>query len=269
MKPLEWLRPPLAVLTLFIVLMTVCALALGWLGWQVLVQDRAIEAQRRQEQIELAADRTVAAIERAFSSSDAEVMVAANGDVRITPAGRLAYAPAQPEPAPARTEIFAEAESLEFGKQDRAKAADAYARLAESDTVQVRAEALVRLGRVLRREKKWPEALKAYASLEKLGTSRVAGMPAGLVARAARCSTLHESGDEAGARREAAALWADLTAGKWNITKAILETYLKELEGLAPGLSLPAGWEERMVLAEAAEWAFGQQSANGRAGLPI
>src|SRR5687767_66970 len=109
MKPLEWFRPPLAVLTLFIGLMTVCALALGWLGWQVLVQERAIEAQRRQEQIELAADRTVAAIERAFAGSDTEVTVAANGEVRITPPGRLAYVPAQPEKALVRTEIFAEA----------------------------------------------------------------------------------------------------------------------------------------------------------------
>jgi hypothetical protein len=40
MNLLEWFRPPRAVLTLFIGLMAICALALGWLGWQVLVQDR-------------------------------------------------------------------------------------------------------------------------------------------------------------------------------------------------------------------------------------
>jgi signal transduction histidine kinase len=269
MKPLGWFRPPLAVLTLFIGLMTLCALVLGWLGWQVLVQDRAVEAQRRQEQTEIAADRAVVAIERAFAIPDAEVTVTANGETRITPAGRLAYAPAQTESTPVRAEIFAEAESLEFAKQDRTQAADAYARLAESDSVQVRAEALVRLGRVLRREKKWQQALKAYASLEKLGAALVAGMPAGLVARAARCSALEESGDGVGARRESSVLWAELTAGKWSILKPTLETYLKELEPLLPERLLPAGWEERMALAQAAEWAFGQQSANGRAGFPI
>src|SRR6185295_6417583 len=99
MKPGEWFRPPLAVLTLFIGLMTVCALALGWLGWQVLVQDRAVEAQRRQEQIEIAADRAVAAIDRVFAGSEAEVTVTANGEVQITPAGRLAYTPTQTEQA--------------------------------------------------------------------------------------------------------------------------------------------------------------------------
>src|SRR5256885_7177078 len=98
--------------------MTTCAVAVGWLGWQVLVQDRAVEAQRRQEQVEIAADRAVAAIERAFTGSDAEVTITANRDVRIAPAGRLAYAPAQPEPPAIRAEIFTEAESLEFGKPD-------------------------------------------------------------------------------------------------------------------------------------------------------
>jgi len=77
MKLTEWLRPPRVVLTLFIDLMAVCATALGWLGWQVLVQDRAVEAQRREEQLESAADRTVAAMERVFTFADAEVTVAA------------------------------------------------------------------------------------------------------------------------------------------------------------------------------------------------
>ncbi len=264
---MEWFRPPRVVLTLFISLMTVCALALGWLGWQVLVQDRAVEAQQRQEQIEGAADRAVAAMERAFAAADAEVIVAANGDVAITPAGRLAYAPAQPASTAVPAEIFAEAEALEFGRQDRGKAADAYVRLAEAGSAQARAEALVRLGRVLRRDGKWAGALQAYGSLEKLGATLVAGMPAGLVACAARCSVLAERGDHAKARQEAAALWMDLTAGKWTVTKETLETYLNELQTLAPEVALPAGWDERVAMANAAQWSFGQQAAGGRAGL--
>ena len=87
----QWFNAPRAVLTLFVSLMAVCALALGWLGWQVIVQDRAVEAQRRQEQLEGAADRAAAAIERAFAAADVELTVAANADVDITPPGRLAY----------------------------------------------------------------------------------------------------------------------------------------------------------------------------------
>src|SRR5215813_2170728 len=156
MNLLEWLRPPRAVLTLFMGLMAVCALALGWLGRQVLVQDRAVEAQRRQEQIEGAADRALAAIHRAYSAYDVEVTADANGEVRITPSGRLAYTPERTPPGMAvPPETFAAAEAFEFSKQDRAKAAEAYARIAASGSTAVLAEALVRLGRVLRREKKW------------------------------------------------------------------------------------------------------------------
>src|SRR5579863_9531484 len=124
MKLVEWFRPPRVVMTLFIGLMALCALALGWLGWQALVQDRAVEAQRRQEQLESAADRAVAAMERAFASADAQVTIAANGDVEVTPSGRLAYTPVQAGLESIRPDLFAEAEALEFGKQDGGRAAE-------------------------------------------------------------------------------------------------------------------------------------------------
>jgi signal transduction histidine kinase len=268
MDLMQWFQPPRVVLTLFISLMAVCALALGWLGWQVVVQDRAVEAQRRQEQVERAADRVVAAMVRTLATPDVTITMAAGGDDDVTPAGRLAY---MPEHATARAvpENFAEAEALEFSRQGRSRAADAYRRLAESSDTQSRAEALMRLARVLRHQQKWAEALRVYASLEKLGEAPVAAMPAGLVARAARCSVLAESGDGAAARREAAAVWADLTDGKWRITRATLETYLSELNALAPDLVLPSDWEERMTRAAAAEWAFDRQTPNGQSALNI
>ncbi|MDP2998688.1 MAG: hypothetical protein Q8N47_14470 [Bryobacterales bacterium] len=269
MTPQQWFRPPRAVLTLFISLMLACALALGWLSWQVLVQDRAADAQRRQERLESVADRVVVAMERAFDGHEVEVTVLANRGVEITPAGRLAYSPVEAAAAPFRTEIFAEAETMEFGRQEPAKAADAYARLTESGNAQVRAEALVRLGRVRRRQRKWAEALKAYAALEKSGAIPVAGMPANLVARAARCSVLEEIGDRSGTQREAAAVWTQLTAGEWKVTKGALETYLKELRAWAPEVVLPTGWEDRMALAAVAQWAYGEEAASGRAGRLI
>ena len=269
MKLSELFRPPRAVLTLFISLMLVCAVALGWLGWQVLEQDRAMEAQRWQERIESAADRAVVAVERGFASSDAEVVVHSTGAAQMTPPGSLAYAPSQIQSGPVPPEVFAEAESLEFEKQDGNKAAEAYARLAESGNPQIRAEALVRLGRVLRRQKKLPQALNAYASLEKLGPVLVAGMPANLVARAARASTLREGGDRSSAKRETAALWTDLTNGQWHLTKATLETYLQESKASLPELLPPKDWNERLWLSRAAEWAFAQPAASGRAGLVI
>ncbi len=77
MKLALWFHPPRIVLSLFFGLMAVCALALGWLGWQVVVQDRVVEAQRQQQELESAVDRAVAAMERAFSATDVEVTVSA------------------------------------------------------------------------------------------------------------------------------------------------------------------------------------------------
>jgi hypothetical protein len=109
MKLAQWFEPPRVVLTLFIGLMSVCAFALGWLGWQVVVQDRVVEAQRRQEQLDVAADRAAAAVERALSATDAEVTVTASGEVSITPGGRLAYSPTEPVPTLIPADTFSAA----------------------------------------------------------------------------------------------------------------------------------------------------------------
>ncbi len=264
-----WFRHPRVVLTLFICLMATCGLALSWLGWQVLVQERSMEAQQRQERLESAADRAVAAVERALDHHEVEIAVRSDGTVEVAPAGRLAYLPVPAAAVAIPADAFDETEAMEFGQKEFARVADAYQRLAEGANLEVRAGALVRLGRVLRKQGRWAEALKTYAELERMGTISVAGMPAGLVARAAHCSVLEESGSPAGARRAAFALWEELKAGKWVISKGTLETYLEELKTWAPDVALPAGWEEKAALAEAAAWAFAEPSPSGRAGRLI
>lgn len=254
---------------LFIALMALCALALGWLVRQVLIQDRAVEAQRRQEQLENTADRAAAAMERTLLNDHVGVTVTPEGAVSITPPGRLAYIPTEPAPAAPLPESFTEAEAIEYSAHDPARVVDAYVRLAYNGPPRLRAEALVRMARVLRHQKRWSDAILAYGSLLKLGDLPVAGIPAGLIAAAARCTVLGEMGDSKAARRESATLFADLTAGRWNLTKATLETYLGELKPLSTDLSLPADWDERVALAEAAHWGFAQPAAAGLAGLLI
>jgi hypothetical protein len=51
-----WFRPPRQVLTIFVTVAGVSAVALGGLAWQLLEQDRDLEAQRRQFQLEQTAD---------------------------------------------------------------------------------------------------------------------------------------------------------------------------------------------------------------------
>src|SRR5512140_1018032 len=66
----QWLRPPGHVLAIFLCIMLVCGGALGWLGWQVLEQDRSLERQRVQERLDLAADHVATSLERSFSELD-------------------------------------------------------------------------------------------------------------------------------------------------------------------------------------------------------
>src|ERR1035438_4914091 len=58
MVPLrEWLRPPKGLLLILVLLSLVSVSAVGWFGFKLLEQDRMVQAQRRQERLEQAADR--------------------------------------------------------------------------------------------------------------------------------------------------------------------------------------------------------------------
>ena len=62
-----WLRSPRRTLTVFLTLMLVLGGALGWFGWQLLRQDRALEGQRRQELLEQAVDRMAALLQQSLT----------------------------------------------------------------------------------------------------------------------------------------------------------------------------------------------------------
>ena len=64
MTPLtEWLKPPRTLLLLLFLLTLVSVSALGWFGWRLLEQERAVDAQRSQERVEAVADRIAATVE--------------------------------------------------------------------------------------------------------------------------------------------------------------------------------------------------------------
>jgi len=254
-------------LTLFLCLMCVCAAVMTWLGWKVAAQESAVETQRVQGRLESAADRIVAALDRSLQQTSdfadarkpgpGEVfVVASEGSVEILPPTGLAFSPVQSIEMTPWPDVFREAEALEFGRRDLEKAEKTYRRLAGSKSVQVRAGALVRLGRVLRRQRRWAEALKAYDELGKLGALSLAGMPASLVARAARCSVFEESVQQQALQREARALWADLTGGRLLVSRPTLDTYSDELLRWIGTLPAPPDWNERLAVAEATATAW-------------
>ena len=208
---------------------------------------RSVQAQRRQERLEQAADRMAATLRGTLAETgerlsawlttpppagkpdDGVLLTVEESSVTAYPAGRLLYYPAPSDEPEARAEVFAEGELLEFLQAQPANAADAYRVLAESRYAAVRAGALLRLARVLGKLGRHEESRAAYTRLAAISGVLVAGAPAELVAR-------HALGDPT--------LPQDLLGGRWHLTRGQFEFYFG-----------PGAPEDRQALAEAAEQA--------------
>jgi hypothetical protein len=161
--PREWLKPPRSLITLLFLVTLVSVSALGWFGWKLLDQERAVESQRSQERLEQAAGR-IAAIARGILAETGERLgtwlIAPPSDgkpdeglllvVSDTPAGGTFSAlPAQrllyrrfPAPQPEDfTDTFADGEALEFQQSLPRSAIESYGRLAASQDAGIRAGA--------------------------------------------------------------------------------------------------------------------------------
>jgi hypothetical protein len=165
--------------------------ALAWLGVRTLQQDRELDGQRRRERLEVAAARVALEIDRQLQDIEQELAVGEGVRFRADGIESRADMPilfqpvdtATPGPTPSS---LAAAEIDEFQRRDLAGAAVAYRRLARSSESEIRAPALVGLGRVLRASGDYAAARGAYDDLARLGPLVVAGQPAELIARQGR-----------------------------------------------------------------------------------
>jgi signal transduction histidine kinase len=191
---------------------------LSWLGVRIVQQDREVERQRRREALEVAAGRLALEIERRLQ--EIEDQLAKGGGISLA-------APSEEEPP---ASLFAGAEAAEFQRRDLEGAATAYSKLAQSPKPGVRAAALVRLGRVLRQLGDRKGALKAYASLEQLGSATVAGQPADLLGFQGHCRVLEEARDFDGLKAQATALAKALESGRWPMDRSTFDFYRDMVE---------------------------------------
>ena len=204
--------------------------ALGWLGVRILRQDRDIERQRRRERLEVSAGRLALEIDRRFIAI--EEQLAAGSGILLTSdsAGALLYQPVEPAAEPIAATVFAAADALEFQRNDPAAAAAEYRRLVESPQPAIRAAALHRLGRVLRKAGDSEAALQAYTRLLQMGAVPVEGHPTALLARQARCRIFEKAGDASRLRDEAAGLATALYSGGWRIGQSTFHLYRDMLQ---------------------------------------
>ena len=196
-----WFKPPRNLLVILFTLTLVSISAFAWLGWKLLEQERAVEAQRVHERLQQSADRIAAMLRQTVAETgerlgawavapppadtqpdEGLLLILSESTLSEFPSGRLLYQPlASPDPE-APPAIFAVGEGLEFLKEQPDQAAEWYGKLADSPDAATRAGALMRLGRVLRKSGQTQASLFAYEKLSALRGVRVAGAPAELVA---------------------------------------------------------------------------------------
>ena len=252
----RWFRSPRYLLTLFLAIMLVLAASLSWLGWRLLRQDRALESQRIQERLDNAADLVAASLLHKFSESrdqlnsllalsDADLPTRASElagqggatalivvfhpqAVDAYPRSALLYYPFQPNAKDTPANIFEAGEIAEFQQKDFARATAIFRGLSHSKDPKIRAGALLRLARNLRKAQQSRAALGIYDELDQMGATPVAGLPAELLARHARCTLLDELKRTADVKREAGLLHTDLQNGRWKLDRSAYRFYTQE-----------------------------------------
>ena len=179
-------------LAIFIV---VPSLALVFSGWRLLEQDRELSLSQLSERREQAADLAVSELERVVAlteqalgnpqtlrsaaSSDTEVVGVTFGTDRVEafPNGRLTFYPRTEAGIEAPAERFAEGEQFELRQQALPEAIQVYRGLARSPNPALRAGALIRMARTLRKTGDSEKALALYAEVGQLSGIAVGGVP--------------------------------------------------------------------------------------------
>jgi signal transduction histidine kinase len=270
-----WLRPPRRTLAVFLCLMLVLGGALGWLGWRLLKQDRALERQRLQERLEVAADGLAAALQQGLAELESYlnfvpspsakeppdgvlVLQVTRRILSAFPPGSLLYYPIIPDGEEPPDATFASGETLEYRRNDPAKAAAIFRELARSPNPGVRAGALLRLGRNLRKIGRYEEALRAYNELAQLGQTRVLGLPAELTARAALCTVLETTVSRQELRQEASLLQSALWSGRWSLLRPAWEFHTEQAQRWLGPSPLQEREQNALALSSAAESIYGQ-----------
>ena len=153
--------------------------------------------------------------------------------------------------------MFDAAEVSEFQRGQPATALRVYEQLADSGDPAVRAGALLRLGRVLRKMKRTADSRAAYEKLARIADVSVAGAPAGLVGR-------HAAAELSGSPSAAQALKEDLLRGRWRLTRGQFEFYWSEAARLSGSHAPPP--LEATALSEAAwlAWQERRRDPNAR-----
>jgi signal transduction histidine kinase len=264
----EPLHTPGKLLLLFLLAVSVPLLALTWLGWRLVEQDRVLETRRLQERLDGAASLICGELNRNLRNleellprlSDAAstalppdavgVVCDAAGLLQYRSAG-LVFLPSLPSQKEPPSDLFIAAEDHEYRESDFERAAAIYRGFLRYRDPKVRAAALMRLARCLRKQQRLSKALEVYGTLAELGGIRVAGSPAELIARRERITLLKLVGDERAASGEKVLLASALWEARYPLDQATFDFFSESLpapsvavkKALASAEAMKAVWE--------------------------
>src|SRR5436190_20276953 len=87
MKTRKRVRTPIQLLLLFVLLSAIPLVALGWLGWRLLEQDRALETQRLHERLDNSSSLVARELDRGLAAWEDLLSTATQGNSAPLPAG--------------------------------------------------------------------------------------------------------------------------------------------------------------------------------------
>lgn len=236
----------------FLLVMGVLLIALGWLGWLLLDQDRSLQHERTQNRVDSAAEELAAALRSLVDEELAEletllqsmepvaasqyaglmqsrnkpgITVYFSGDsLHSEPVDGLRYVPVAHSKSTTH-ETLARADRLEFQQGNLSEAVRLLESLIESASQPVRAEAHLRLGRIHNRRGDFNRSLDEYARLAEFENEYLDHVPAPWLARYARCKIFLAQHDEAAFTAELQALSALIVQGGRFVTKPTYRFY--------------------------------------------
>ena len=196
----KWLRPPRSILIFFVLVVCVPAATLIAFGIRLLDQDRALAHQRRLELLDRAADQGVHVLEQDLAARakrllgapctldelpyDAVCVVLSSDRIDAVPSQRIPYYPVAQALKEMPADPFQELESNEFREPVHLdKALEMSRTLAASSDPAVRAGALLRESRILRKLGQTRDALAALGDLGTIASISIDREPSDLLAR--------------------------------------------------------------------------------------
>jgi signal transduction histidine kinase len=271
-------RPP-PLITALLTTTAVVSGVLAWSGWRLLVQQRAIDEQRARGSVESAAEAIGARAsgrladagdrlstwvsdpsERPPAIEGATVLAITDERVAVVPDGGLPFVPLLTETPLDPPDVFTEAEALELRAHRVSQAAEKYRALAAHPVPHVGAEALVRLGALLRRAGDLGGALGVYGRLAAMRGVRTSRLPSELTGLYGQRAVLRALGDRAGEARLGKELVQALDAGRWPLLRGPAEFYRDDF-GDVPR---PGSWGLAAALDDVWRESGGTMSSRGQ-----